>query len=370
MSTAFTDPYTWPSHPLPLVSAQEILTAYNERIEVSLGGDPVPDITDGTDAQDSTLWSGMMSSCLANCVYFVDYVNGPLLPDNSGFLFFTPDTFKMAAFGNTNGFRRCLAKEADGVTPIFSEYGPIQPGDYHGPWNFEDLQKALTALKWTTRVGDGVGGKLLIPSTATQRWEFGYAGTEIAPDDLFSAPKLSLFNSHMSAYGSPSWDSDAGGFPIYSIDLVYYGHWRVYPPSGGITICDNFNLQFFINRSRNRGKAHIAGLPAIPRSADIYFKLTANGTFNDLDGIGLSEGQLNFIETIGETSDAEEQQSNYFLEVTDDPAELAGISVDMNEIVNPDPELGGTLHDVGLPYSGCVISNSNWLLKWNFTNSN
>lgn len=64
---------------------------------------------------------------------------------------FTLETFREVAELNESGFRRCVSYPADTTDledPAYL-YGNMQTGDIFGPWIFEDLKKALSALKMT-----------------------------------------------------------------------------------------------------------------------------------------------------------------------------------------------------------------------------
>ena len=61
---------------------------------------------------------------------------------------FTLTTWRDAAGLNTNGFRRVTEWDGTGI-PTFC-YGIAQDGDIMGYWIFDDLQKGLSTLKWTT----------------------------------------------------------------------------------------------------------------------------------------------------------------------------------------------------------------------------
>ena len=73
---------------------------------------------------------------------YIDHENGQLTDTEDDILYFTLDNWRAAAGLNANGFRR----STDGIS--FSS-GQVQTGDIIGPWIFEDLQKALSALRWT-----------------------------------------------------------------------------------------------------------------------------------------------------------------------------------------------------------------------------
>ena len=130
-----------------LAMANEIVLAYNERSQV-LGGAAVDPLVAGDNAQDKTLFLEIQTWLEANCVRFIDYISGPLIPDGSAFLYFTLATWQAAAGLNVSAVagesfrRRINPTDAD-------SYGYIQTGDCRGIWCFQDLQKGFAVLRQT-----------------------------------------------------------------------------------------------------------------------------------------------------------------------------------------------------------------------------
>ena len=130
-----------------LAMANEIVLAYNERSQV-LGGAAVDPLVAGDNAQDKTLFLEIQTWLEANCVRFIDYISGPLIPDGSAFLYFTLATWQAAAGLNVSAVagesfrRRINPTDAD-------SYGYIQTGDCRGIWCFQDLQKGFSVLRQT-----------------------------------------------------------------------------------------------------------------------------------------------------------------------------------------------------------------------------
>lgn len=89
------------------------------------------------------------------CSYFIDYLLGPLQGNpnsisnfNSAVRFYTLERWREVAGLNASGYRR--ATVWDGINEPTYEYGTMQRGDVIGPWIFEDLQKAYSALRWSS----------------------------------------------------------------------------------------------------------------------------------------------------------------------------------------------------------------------------
>lgn len=121
--------------------ANEIISAYNERRQAR-GQSTTALLSPGDNAQDTAFWRGLQEWIEGDCVAWIDHVAGPINEAGDGLRYWTLAGFRAAAGLHPDGFRR----STDGAT--FS-HGPIQSGDIRGPWIFEDLQAALSALKWT-----------------------------------------------------------------------------------------------------------------------------------------------------------------------------------------------------------------------------
>ena len=134
--------------------ANEIIQSYNEHLDV-LGGPGmwprIESVGDGTDAQNRTDWNVIQWFIEYNAHEFLDHVNGPYDSGETGttLLYFTKPSWRTAAGLNAGGFQR----SNDGTTMYYSEAqgtgGNIFANDVRGPWCFSDLQKGLSALRYT-----------------------------------------------------------------------------------------------------------------------------------------------------------------------------------------------------------------------------
>jgi len=146
MSTPFTDPLSETASFQQL--AGEIALAWWERLQAIQYDKYYSDIEprDDRDIQRRWFWANLQTWVEFYSPAFINHVNGPLNADNTEPLLFTLGTFRAAAGLHPDGFRR--ATEWDGVNDPEWQYGIMQPGDVIGPWIIEDLQKALSALRW------------------------------------------------------------------------------------------------------------------------------------------------------------------------------------------------------------------------------
>lgn len=147
MSDPFTAVGTWSSLQ-DRTHANEIVLAYSERRQVR-GASVIAPLAGGDNAQDTEFWRGMQEWIDWSVGGWVDYMSGPFTlyekppwPAEYILLYWTLATFRAAAGLHPDGWRR----STNGMD--FS-YGTIQSGDIRGPWIFEDLQKALSVLRWT-----------------------------------------------------------------------------------------------------------------------------------------------------------------------------------------------------------------------------
>jgi hypothetical protein len=199
-----------------------------------------------------------------NCTLFIDYVSGPLNPAETDFLYFTLATFRAAAGLPVGGFRRCVARETDGTPILDTTFGIMQVGDYRGTWNFEDLQKAFSALLWTRiEAYPDVSQKQL-------NWTWVY------PSDL---------EAFCNAFEALPW-LDGSNF-IYEVrgnqGPYLFGTWF-----------------FSSTRTRSRGTLNF---PNINRSIDTYL-MTFGDPFLDYDGIGFVPNKFILCASYAETSES------------------------------------------------------------------
>lgn len=150
----FTPVASWPKGGQDVSSANEIIQAYIEHRQV-LGQsvDGISFIEAGDNAQDKAIWNEIGSWLQTNCVNFLDTTNiadeSFLTTDKSFLNGFSVDTWKAAA-GLHGCYRRKINAEDEW------SYGPIAAGDIRGAWTFQDLQKGLSALKWTHKREYGI----------------------------------------------------------------------------------------------------------------------------------------------------------------------------------------------------------------------
>lgn len=315
---AWNDPYTWSVHPIPLAGGNEIVLAYSERIQ-ALGGSAVAPLSDGDDAQDGAYFGSIQSWCEGACTSFIDHTapTAPLTPDGTALLFFTLDTWRAAAGLPADGFRRCNAKEADGVTPIFTTGGVIQPdGDYHGPWNFEDLQKGLGALKWTS-------------------WN----NTNHVIEEKIGSGNDSPagYGNYLAGYAMPWAPSSEAIYRVYAQE---WGGGYYAPP--------------ILTGHRCRSQFNFNMLPEIPANIEIY--VVCNGT--DCDGLGFTD-DVPFVLNIAGQSYSYTGGGTFNTKFGDfeaDPWSAFGMI----------PLYGGTETGQSNDVIGHYQSN---IMKWIFTNS-
>lgn len=159
MSSVFTEV----SDPLASVTAaNEILQAWSERRQAIGQSAFTTRITAGDIADNGTIAAGM-GFCWRDiqvwletyCSYFMDHTNPwekhNIGPEEDPFevdrpILLTLDKWRTLAGLNPNGFTRVL--DYIGSEPII-EYGLIQAGDCRDSISFLELQKGLTALKWS-----------------------------------------------------------------------------------------------------------------------------------------------------------------------------------------------------------------------------
>jgi len=271
--------------------------------------------------------------CENNFSQFIDHVNGPLRSDKLWFLFFDADNiqaWRQIAGLNVDGFRR--SRDWDGIhEPIWLDEGIIQRGDIIGYWIIEDLQKALSSLRWTFKnAGNGVGNNII--------------ATGIVLNDC-SASK----SEHDLELSSNPWSSEYSTkdyYKVYAFNYLqhltggdYLAHWE---------------------GERKRGKAKIYLPGEYLSSGDVYcMPEAAGGDFFDIDGLGFTDDGLNLWETFPEQTVP--------LLTSDRLVETNYIGNTRNNYFN---SLGWTCPIPGVRNKSCSFHDSYWLIKWNFTNQN
>ena len=308
MSAAFTTPadQTWQT------LLDELTLAYSERRQAL--GQSAYTPTDSNDVQDRAFWNAIAAWVLNNCINFIDHVHGPLNAGGTDFLYWTQSAF----LTETGMFRRAV--EWDGISdPVWLTDGPVSAGDIIGPWIFEDLQNGFGALKWTYK-----------PDTTT----------DYNTDTIFAIGNISSDCVENRANFDAKWLAQSWT-NIYA-DILYY-----------IQAEQVLSNALWFAR-RYRGKAVLTNIPTMtPHSANIYFlpKSVGGYPFEDIEGLGLTENQFWFFESIVESSSAS-HVSSFIGNTTGNPFVLLGWTCpaqDRARIV--------------------YFRGSYWLLKWNFTNA-
>lgn len=302
-----------------LAMANELVLAYSERRQV-LGQSAVSALSAGDNAQLSTLWLQMQQWQGNNCSYFVDYINGPLNADETGFLYFTVATWRAAAGLNANGFRRKVNMEDD-----FS-YGTVTGGDIRGMWCFEDLQKGFSPLKW-------------IRSNSISDGTFWYRGGT-TPD---AYPTLAeLQTAAETGWDTMGWTEYIPGNNETRYNANQSDYWLASAGWRGSIVSRNFTL---IETASN----------IVPRAIDFYcsvnppFQVTGGGVFGPLpfkNGVTPALGKIYLVQSVAESSAGSITIPNFFNDTTKPP-----------------------WHPTGALYG--MRYNEGWdLVKYNFTNSN
>ena len=305
----------------------EIYLASKERFDLVLGEGLVDmfffkgNTLQGDCGFGMSIWGLIQYLLLISVSDYVDYINGPLNGDQSNFLHFDFDTFCSAAGLNPAGFRR--VREWDGISAPTYEYGATQVGDIIGPWIFEDIQKGLSALRWTSEIVSGL--------TSSRSAGGG---------SLFSCEHAR--DTQASTWAISNWSGDVASSRIYSF-LIWL----------------NDGPYWSFDANRNRGKAKISGLfTGVPHTADVYLLPQQLYqymwlTYRDIDELGMIQNKLWFLEAFSSSQNSSHTTA-YVGNISSNPIDLSGY---------------------GCPLSTCireaiVCNNGYWLLKWNFTNQN
>ena len=340
MTVAFTPVGSGEAYdPFSLSIANEIFNAYSERRQ-AIGDSAVVDRVEGDDGHSGDFWSGLQEWIEANCTKFVNHTlaTGGAFDGEAEIPMFTLETFRAVAGLNGEGFRRAsvwVPDEEDpdwSVDPEFS-YGIITDSDIAGPWVTEDLQKALSALKWHTYLstaGEYAGmistyGYPTVCSLATLNQGIWWPGS-------FSATSQKVYQSSAYLRTNPT-----------------YGEW----------VCAGF-------RTRHRAALTVATFR--PVAVGIYYFLVAPtssyltnawlpgvSTYQDVDGYG-AEGTLKFWEEYPEdpakpATRGGASEAAWIGNFTTNPVSDASIACPVNE------------------WLGAKADGFYPVLKWNFTYS-
>jgi len=358
----------------------ELITAYNEWDQAAFYGthQMVPLVkgqnlqdyqNDDLDPQFGGFWRMLQEGLLDQEYPPLNYILGPLTPDKKNFLPFTWPQFFSAAGLPPYGPRHARDGSIHNPTWLTDPRYAL-PGDMLGPWIVEDLQNLYSAARWTLRTGDSdIESIMQIPPRENPYFpDWDWYSQMIGDYAAFASSRLTGFDASMASWGGGhTWGADNGhtlnGYnadpPLLYLATSGYSYgWR------GDGVGDRASYGK-VDRARRRGKARLAGLPPIPHVAEVYLQLTsADGEFDDLDELGWNEGEFNLAESFAESDATVREQSNYIGDYTSDPAVLADLTVDMNEQFD-DPGYSG-----GAATRGCMIVDSKWLMKWNFTYRN
>ena len=223
-----------------------------------------------------------------------------------------------------SGFRRSTTSGAP-----FS-YGLMEAGDVIGPWIFDDLQAAMTALKWT---------KDELPSAVKANmdsWGIRSASGQ-------STVCATAFSNQGTNWGSATYNQNFDD---------YYECSRVgLDDAGG-------GLRFF-QGSRARSKAKNSGIPLVKTQGHtdvlfLYGKAPQSKTFNDIDGEGYpADGAWHEVDDMAASTDTE--------------VISAWIGNSAANPVTVAPTLGCPVNtDTN---SGVEAREAAWILKWDFSNA-
>lgn len=291
----------------------------------------------GGDIQALALWTEIQNWLEENCVNFVDH--NVAIEGAASVTMFTLATWRAAAGLDVDGFRRATVWVPDPTSPDWTadpdfSFGVMQAGDILGPWILDDLQKGLSALKWTV---------------------------EPSVEESLSSLDPDIHNKRVSHYGAVSCEQErADAIANWDIPGSYtefsYGNWgynayydcyvRSYKTGGGNWVFGGW---------RTDVTWRVGVVFSRPYSCDFFGLAYAIGVpFQDIDGLGLTENKLHLLGSKGESSDNYQEQ-NVGGAVTTCP--LALVAADLCPV-------GSTAYE-----RGAGISDTWWILNWNFTNA-
>lgn len=332
MSTPFTSPAdaSWQT------LLDEITLAYSERRQAI--GQSAYTPTDNKDVQDANYWKTFQDWLEVNCMYFVDYINGPLNPAGTDFLYFTLATWRAAAGINASGFRRVPEGVAwDGTNPPVGgySYGKMQADDVI-PAVFAEIQAGFAVLQWTMTYEGGSFYQTGYPSTCSsyQRQSRVASGSNNICEDAMAA---------MDTSWAAGWNPVSDGpRERYSAEASSHDN---YLPSA----------KYYWYSGRTKSGSIITGIPTFrPHAATLYtavFILAWNVSESEIDGYGMSPGLLWLWQNFAEATVA---------------TRISTILGDSE--IAPVHTLGWTCPAA---YKGIRVETffGFWLLKWNFSNA-
>ena len=199
---------------------------------------------------------------------WVDYRN-PINDAGDGFRCFDLASWRDAAGLNVDGFRR----STDGI--IFS-YGLMQKGDWPGWWVYEDIQKGLSALRWTIQQG------WFSADASTDYHFYGEANVSSPPATGWSDAEAQA----IAAATTNHW--------YLGVTFTSYSYLNHYTPSTEYAGLD-------AKLERQNG-VMVSPVGQNARSADLYFLTTAPYTeFDSFEDTVGTQDQLSLISSFGES---------------------------------------------------------------------
>lgn len=262
----------------------ELLLGYHERRRACyiLNGSLDYPVDAGFDIQLVNFWAGIQSG-LEGCIgdpgiyakpwdyFYIDDTLYPYTGRSELPALAKADWFTRADMTYSGGWRRAKNWDpstndwTDPADPMYFAHGIIQAGDIIGPWIFEDLQNAMTELKYTG--GQGGIGEEGAPGLRDK--------TGITTSDPDCATNLT---ANRAAWNAAPWVPNAGSF-FYSC----YRH----------SLLDGQWLQ--IGRSQSKCNTYRNdALGAIENDYDwnVYLIPGPDYTFQDIDNLGMVDGKL------------------------------------------------------------------------------
>jgi len=310
----------------------EIQTAYSERRQ-AIGLSSESALAAGADIQAASFWS-VWQTWIYNTVTASNWADhaasGGDYTGDSAIPWYTWSTFLSRAGLPAGGFRRVAGETwpsdwTDNADAAYS-FGTIQAGDIIGPWLLVDLQRAFSALKWSTWASAAV------PSwrTAVVTGERGFERTDAYIDCA------TVYAANVSAWSAGSWGG--AGTKIYRAE---FGVWRT-------SIC-RWESKSWRNRYSTTWSIPLSWITGL----DLYGYTVAppvGGTFQDIDGLGAT--------------------ANAWLRLGQITGASGTIQVGYSN-TNPLVASGWTCANPITWGTGLSVSTLNieYILKWDFTNA-
>jgi len=338
MSTAFTtltNTTSW----LDVALANEIIAALNERIEAAdsiNAPTPIAARVAGTDIAVDLAWiKNMQNAVVALIPLYLDHTEIPNAGDLEGETPADLPTYDATAFNTVVGhtlWRRATSWDPDAgddwtdpSDAMYATPGIAQAGDIDGPWCFEDLQLAITALKWTY--------KSIVTGTH-------YAQEARVPDSEEQSTCAATVSAYAGNWAASGWENIMSGSVanFYKAQAILVD----LDPSG-----------YYVYVDRIKSRAQITDLfhdiNCIP---EVYF-LINNGGFGpylDFDSLGVGDGEYYYHESLGSDA-AAVRKASWFGAYDTDPFSLSGLACP------------------NYVESHTASSTALWVLKWFFTTS-